>query len=143
MTGTSKKEIALDTDWLTVVLVACGLLFIFLVIGLDIWRAIHGQFAHRPASRQPIFWRLLDSFFYAFGIFICVNFVIKSEERILRFAFGLMSIGILVNLVMMWLHLSSSTAWVLTATSNIIELPAFVLLAVYGLKWLRSKVVHA
>ena len=89
-----------------------------------------------------MFWRLSDSFFYAFAMFICVNVVIKSEERILRFAFGLMLIGMLMHFVMIWLHLSSSTARVLTATSSITELPAFVLLAAYGLKWLRSKVVH-
>jgi hypothetical protein len=142
VTDTSKKEIAFDTDWLTALLVACGLMFLFLVIGFDIWRAVHGQFAFRSVPRQPMLWRLWDSFFCAFAMFICVNFVIKSEERVLRFGFGLMSIGILVRFVMMWLRLSSSTAWVLAATSSITELPAFVLLAVYGLKWLKSKVVH-
>ncbi|MBZ5566776.1 MAG: hypothetical protein LAN64_02880 [Acidobacteriia bacterium] len=142
VTGTPKKEVALDTDWLTALLVACGLLFLFVVIGFDIWHVVHGQFAFRLVPRQPMFWRLSDSFFYAFAMFICVNVVIKSEERILRFAFGLMLIGMLMHFVMIWLHLSSSTARVLTATSSITELPAFVLLAAYGLKWLRSKVVH-
>ena len=142
VTGPPSKEITLDTDWLTALLVACGLLFIFLVIGFDIWRAVHGQFSSQPAPRQPVLGRLWDLFFHAYAMFMCVIIVMKSEERILRFAFGLLSIGILAHLVMLSVHLSSSAAQVLTAVSTVTELPAFVLLAVYGLKWFKSKVVH-
>ncbi len=140
--GTSKKEITLDTDWLTALLAGCGLLFIFVVIGSDFWRIVHGQFASPTVARQSPFWRLWDSFFFAFAAFICVKIVLRSDERILRFAFGLMSVGILAHLVKMWIPLSSSAVRTLNAMSLVVDLPGFVLLAVYGLKWFRSKVVH-
>lgn len=134
----SKREIVLDTSWMSALLMALLVLVLAVGIGFDLKRIIHGRFLPPKAVIN----RWWDATVNLFSLFISLNLGIKGPERSLRFACGLFCLVFLLHLVNLFLPLNNSFRTTLLESSAFAGLAALVLLAIYVANWFRSKIVH-
>lgn len=136
------KELVLDTDWLTALLAAAGMVFLAVVIGFDVWRVVHGRWSALALVRETMFWRVWDSAFFCFVIWIALNISLKAPDRLLRFASGLLGLATTAQLLRGWLGFWKSGQVPLAIMADLAGIATFLLFAIYLMRWFRSKVVH-
>ena len=135
------KELVLDTDWLTALIAAGGVVFLAVVIGFDVWRVVHGRWSSPAIARKTMFWRMWDTAFSCFAIWIVLNVSLESRDRLLRFALGLLGLAMTAQLLRGWLGFVKSIQLPLAIMADFVGLAAFVLLAVCVMRWFKRKVV--
>jgi len=111
-----------------------GIVFLLLVTARSCWRLAEGDFGLHVGHR-----RMLDyvCMIYAAGLFLW--FAAKVEDRLLRFACGLMAIPMCADVIVgLLVHrpLAAAVAFPL----YLMRLAAFLLFLVFGFCWFKNKV---
>jgi len=127
-----RREVVLDTDWLTATVAVLGIVFLLLVTARSCWHLAEGNFGLHVGQRG-----MLNYVSLIFATGLSLWFAAKDEDRLLRFAFGLMAIPMCADVIvglLVYRPLTGAVAFPLYLT----RLAALLLFLVFGFCWFKN-----
>ena len=129
-----RREVVLNTDWLTATFAVLGIVFLLFVTARSCWRLAEGDFVLHVGHRGTLAY---ISLICAAGLSLW--FAAKVEDRLLRFAFGLMAIPMCADVIVgVLVHRPLAVA--VAFPLYLMRLAAFLLFLVFSFCWFKNKV---
>ena len=128
-----RRELVVSSDWVTSAAALVGTVFVLLITSVQLVHLVHGRFGIRTVHRG-----VFDYLVSGYLIFMASWFVWKVNERAVKFAFSLLGVAELVEIV-------ASAIWrpvpgLLAPVLFLLRLGGFLLLAFEGIQWFRRNV---
>ena len=137
----TRRELVFDTDAVTFgVFVVAGVL-LFLRLGFDVYRWSRGVWlepVHRPAAPLDWFTFLLTLAVFSWAAVACRD----KSMRLFRFACGFLAVSWLLEGVLFWVAPTDPLAVTIIYLRPAVSAASLVLLLLWLVAFLRSKVVH-
>jgi hypothetical protein len=126
-----RKDLALDTDWVTAVgMVLLGLFCALFAVGIT-WTTLTGKWRVDPPS-----WVL--GLLIAYGLWLTV----AARDRRLRLVFGLLVLGPVLHVGAWFLHASRGTEVTIAIFDRWTDVIVCVGVCFYSIVWLKRRVKY-